>query len=83
MIRADVKMQDICAGCGSNLSYEVKGKSFTRRIAVEYSYDSKNHYDGISEFQCPDCGRREGRWTGRVLEDGESEPPFGKSSEAL
>lgn len=51
-------------------------------IGVEYSYDSKNHYDGLSEYLCPSCGRREGRWTGKVLGDGESEPPYGKA-EAL
>lgn len=47
-------------------------------IAVEYAYDDCNHYDGISEWECVQCGRREGRWSGRILKDGESEPPHGE-----
>jgi len=46
-------------------------------IGAEYAYGSPERYDGISEYQCPECGRREGRWTGNVLQDGEAEPRFG------
>jgi hypothetical protein len=28
----------------------------------------------VSEWECPRCGRREGRWTGSVLTGGASEP---------
>lgn len=46
-------------------------------IGVEYHYGHKDRYDGISEWRCPDCGTRTGRWSGRTLRDGESEPRFG------
>ncbi len=45
-------------------------------IGVEYSYDSPNRYDGVSEWIFT-CGHRVGRWTGDVLEDGQEEPRFG------
>lgn len=44
---------------------------------VQYSYDHPEHYDGVSEYRCMLCGRREGRWTGRILTGGASEPRFG------
>lgn len=50
-------------------------------FAVEYSHDSPEHYDGISEYQCPRCGLREGRWTGKVLTGGASEPRLGEERE--
>lgn len=59
-------MFDSCKSCGS--------KSV---VGVEYSYDSKNHYDGISEIMCNDCGARYGRWSGKRLEGNEEEKPFG------
>lgn len=42
---------------------------YSRVIGVEY----QGGYDGVSEWRCPDCGRREGRFSGKVLEDGETE----------
>lgn len=42
---------------------------------IEYSYDSKHHYDGISEFQCI-CGYRQGRWCGQELVGNEVEPSY-------
>ena len=42
---------------------------FSRVSGVEY----QGGFDGVSEWVCPDCGRREGRWSGRVLADGETE----------
>lgn len=47
-------------------------------IGVEYAYGSPNRYDGVSEWACSKCGARYGRWTGRKLADGESEPRYGK-----
>lgn len=47
---------------------------FKRHIGVEYA----GGYDGISEWQCPDCGYREGRWTGNTLTGDEVEPRFGR-----
>lgn len=54
-------------------------------LAQQYPYDHPDHYDGVSEFHCPRCGRREGRWSGKVLTgeirngdaDAVSEPVFG------
>lgn len=42
---------------------------YQRVIGVEY----QGEYDGVAEWVCPDCGRREGRFTGKVLGDGETE----------
>jgi hypothetical protein len=28
---------------------------FSRIIGIEYAYDHPQHYDGVSEWQCPDC----------------------------
>jgi hypothetical protein len=46
---------------------------YSRVIGVEY----QGRYDGISEWVCPDCGRREGRWSGKVLGEGETEERYG------
>ena len=46
-------------------------------IAIEYLYTHKEHYDGISEYKCAKCGTRYGRWTGKILKDGECEKIFG------
>jgi hypothetical protein len=66
-----------CDGCNSVLFYFDMGQRLTRVIATEYHPRHVAHYDGISEFRCPFCGRREGRWSGRVLEDGEYEERWG------
>lgn len=47
---------------------------YSRVIGVEYSHDMPEHYDGLSEYRCPDCGARFGRWTGKQLAEGEAEP---------
>lgn len=36
----------------------------------------------VSEWKCPRCGRREGRWTGSVLTGGASEPLNGEEDES-
>lgn len=57
-------------------------------ILVEYSYDSPNHYDGVSEYVCikkgqwgsmdaTGCGLRVGRWSGKILTGKMQEKPFG------
>lgn len=46
---------------------------FSRVVGVEYDYDCPERHDGVSEWRCPDCGRREGRFSGNVLVDGELE----------
>lgn len=45
---------------------------------IEYAYDHPDRYDGVSEWSCPACGCRWGRWTGTVLGLGETEPRFGR-----
>lgn len=52
-------------------------KCKTAMIGVEYGYPHPEQYDGISEWDCPECGLRLGRWTGRELIEGESEPRYG------
>jgi len=46
-------------------------------MAIEYAYNHPEHYDGISEWACESCGVRIGRWSGKVLKDGEIEKRFG------
>jgi hypothetical protein len=47
-------------------------------VMVEYSHDSPEHYDGISEIDCKDCGARFGRWSGKELAKGEMENRGGR-----
>ena len=46
-------------------------------VGIEYAYDHPDHYDGISEWQCMLCRSRIGRWSEKVLADGEYEPRGG------
>jgi hypothetical protein len=46
-------------------------------VMVEYSYESPEHYDGISEIDCKSCGARFGRWSGKELAKGEVEKRYG------
>lgn len=57
---------DACADCGR-----------TDLMGCEYTYDHPNYYDGISEWSCA-CGARTGRWSGKILKEGQSERPFGQ-----
>ena len=67
-----------CDFCETALEYQGKdGRIYSRLIGVEYAYGHKDRYDGVSEWRCPDCGVRVGRWSGRVLADGETEPRYG------
>jgi DNA-directed RNA polymerase subunit RPC12/RpoP len=59
----------ICPECKNN----VEGRLF----AVEYPLTHPDRYDGISEWRCPDCSYREGRWTGNRLNQCETEPRYG------
>lgn len=52
-------------------------------IMVEYHLMDKNHYNGVSEYDCknalgksPTCDWRIGRWCGQELGPGEVEPRF-------
>ncbi len=53
---------DTCKKCGSQ-----------NVIGVEYPHDHPEHYDGVSEVECRDCGARFGRFSGRELAEGEAE----------
>ena len=55
----------ICPQCGRQL------------IGVEYAYNDPDHYDGVSEWACPLCGYHRGRWSGKLLGEGEKEPRYG------
>ena len=44
---------------------------------VEYSYTCKEHYDGVSEWKCNKCGTRYGRWSDKILKEGQLEPVWG------
>lgn len=59
--------KEICKKCGSE-----------NIVMVEYDPSSQEHYDGISEIQCRDCGARFGRWSGKELAEGEIEKRWGK-----
>ena len=72
----EIPVQYIMEGIYRNLDADTP-HYYSRRIGVEYAYGSANHYDGVSEWRCPDCGAREGRWTHRLLAEGESEPRYG------
>lgn len=44
---------------------------------VEYRYDDPDHYDGVSEWACPLGHIRYGRWSGKILKDGDWEGRYG------
>ena len=46
---------------------------------VEYDGMHPEHYDGVSEIACHDCGARFGRWSGKELANGEFEKRYGQS----
>ena len=46
-------------------------------MGVEYSYDSPERYDGVSEWWCKPCDIRIGRWSGKVLKGKEIEKRYG------
>lgn len=60
-----------CPQCGKQL------------IGIEYAYNHPDHYDGISEWACPPCGYHLGRWSGRLLGEGETEPKYGRKREVF
>jgi C4-type Zn-finger protein len=51
---------DKCKNCGSK-----------NIVGIEYSWDSPYYFDGVSEWDCQDCGYRENRFTGKELKEGE------------
>jgi hypothetical protein len=59
--------EETCKKCGSK-----------NIVMVEYSWDSPEYYDGISEVKCNDCGVRIGVWSGKELAEGEVEKRLGK-----
>ena len=45
-----------------------------RLILVDYSHLPKHQaYDGWAELKCPICNFRIGRWSGKILKEGEFE----------
>lgn len=55
-----------CKKCGSK-----------KIIMVEYDLIHPDHFDGVSEIVCKDCGVRIGRWSGKELKESETEPRHG------
>lgn len=84
----DSNKTDNCPACGvSWIGDEIPianrefygGATHSRRvIGVEYWHGSPEHYDGVSEYQCPDCKARFGAWTGTQIEPGYAESRWGK-----
>lgn len=79
-----------CLACGDDLKgkpipqeyidkgyYQEGATHYSNIIGVEYPYGHPDRYDGISEWRCPACGAREGRWSGKTLAEGETEPRRG------
>lgn len=56
-----------CTNCGSE-----------NIMAIQYGYPHPEHYDGVSEYLCQDCGYREGRWSHQELKEGYSESRWGE-----
>jgi hypothetical protein len=44
---------------------------------IEYSGLHPDHYDGVSEYFCLECNNRYGRWTKKLLKEGETEKRYG------
>jgi hypothetical protein len=57
----------VCSQCGNDGSF----------IGIQYNYDHPERYDGISEWRCVQCDTRFGRWSHRILKDGEYEYRWG------
>lgn len=84
----DINELDNCPQCGSSwIGEEIPEENredyggrthFRRVIGVEYWYGSPERYDGISEYRCPDCKTRWGRWTGQVIPPGYCESRWGE-----
>lgn len=84
-----LRPHDSCPNCGVSWlgkpipqEYIDKGyygpaTHYRREIGIEYTYSHPDHYDGVSEWLCPDCNARFGRWSSKVLQDGEFEPKWG------
>lgn len=56
-------------------------KAYT--YSVEYSWDSPEHYDGISEHFCKPCNIRVGRWSNKILKEGELESRYNVPTRTL
>ena len=63
--------------CTAHCCRQGRRGPFSHLVGVQYA-DGEHHYDGVSEWRCPGCQARWGRWSGRRLTDGEYEPRFGQ-----
>jgi len=50
----------------------------TNWMGIEYAYGSPERYDGVSEWVCNKCKTHYGRWSDKILLNGESEKRFGR-----
>ena len=62
----DIPDYMLCPQCGRQLT------------GVEYDWRAPEYYDGVSEWACFPCGYHRGRWSGKLLGDGEKEPKYGR-----
>ena len=63
----------VCQSDGQGEPIPNTDRFYGRHIGIEYGYGHPERYDGVSEWRCADCGARWGRWSGKVLKEGESE----------
>ena len=55
-----------CPVCRSSWAVAA-GQSASRIIGIEYEWNHPAHYDGVSEWMCPDCKTRWSRWTNLII----------------
>ncbi len=67
--RESIADTNVCPSCKGDVTDNLHG--------LQYEPGHPEEYDGISEWHCPYCGYREGRWTHQELLEGQSEPRFG------
>lgn len=70
---------DFDGPCTAHCCREGQRGPFSAVVGVQYSDASDAYYDGVSEWKCPACEIRWGRWSGRVLAPGEVEMPFSRA----
>lgn len=73
-----------CPGCGQKMGYKIGNTSHTKLMPVNYDdFDNPCSGDGPNEYECPFCGTRRGRWTGKVLVGNDHEYPPKRENEVL
>ncbi len=75
------EFQEKCPQCSKIKDKAIYGENLKKVIGIDYGrsiyLDSRYRYDGVSEWRCSICLKRYGRWTGKVLKEGEFEKRYG------